>query len=273
MFWLRDLIVVREGRGRGLGRLLITAAVEAASPAFLAGMNDSVHSVYRRLGYADRGRLPLYVRVFRAHELAKALSWPWPVAMAAGLVVPVVQGIRRRRHTRGTLRIEPVSRFDDHFEAWWRKIESSFGCILRRTSDTMTWRYLRHPEHRYTCLAARDGGGLRGIAIVRRGLSRGLAAGFVVELLAAPADGETMDTLLESAEDALLGAEEPIPTLIRATVLHGSFEAAFARAGYIRARSPTRWMLASARGEDEIQQFERREDWFLDGGDSDLDAL
>jgi len=273
--WGRDLIVAPEARRQGIGPILIITAVMAARrPLLIAGLNDAVYSIYRRLGFLDLGAIPLYLRIYQPQRLLDTLPWPGLARRTAVLAVAAAQRLMERlRRRRSSLSLVPLDRFDERFDSWWRRVEKSFPCVVRRTSATLNWRYHCHPFHRYTTVAATDGEGLRGILIVRRGYSRGLPAGFISELLADPNDHEAVEVLVTAAEELLRSsAEEPL-AFIRCTVYHRSFERMLARAGFLRAPSPIRWMSAHAEGSSALGPLARRDGWFLNGGDSDLDML
>jgi GNAT superfamily N-acetyltransferase len=272
--WGRDLIVSPEQRQQGIGPILILTAVMAAHRPFLiAGLNDAVYPIYRRLGFLDLGSVPLYLKIYQPDRLMETFQWPGLARHAAALAVTVSQRLRRRRGKNNTLSLQATERFDERFDSWWRRVEKSFPCVVRRTSATLNWRYHCHPFHRYTTVAATDGEGLRGILIVRHGHSRGLPAGFISELLAHPDDREAIETLVEHAEELLRSSAAEPEVFIRCVVLHRSFEHALARAGFLRVPSPIRWMLAHAEGSSALGPLARRDGWFLNGGDSDLDML
>lgn len=273
--WGCELIVAPEARQLGVGPLLIITAARAAQRPFLvAGLNDASYLIFRGLGFLDGGTIPLYLKVYQPHRLLDTLPWS---RLMRGIVASAVGTARlltgRRRRRKSTLSLVRLEGFDERFDRWWGSIERAFPCLVRRTSATMTWRYQRHPSHRYTVVAAMDGQALRGVVIVRHGRSRGLPAGFISELLAHPHDQAAIDSLLWVAQELLTSSSEEQPVFIRCSILHRTFEQALVRAGFLRVPSPTRWMLAPAQGTSILGVSGRRDDWFLSAGDSDLDAL
>lgn len=273
--WGRDLIVAPEARQQGIGPILIvTAMVALQRPLLIAGLNDAVYPIYRRLGFFDFGAIPLYLRIYQPDRLLDTLPWPGFARRTAALAVTAAQHLmKRRRRLSGKLSIVPLERFDERFDRWWGSVESAFPCVVRRTSATLTWRYHRHPYHRYIALAAMNGQDLRGILVARHGHSRGLPAGFISELLAHPYDHEAIEALLVHAEELLRSSGDESPVFTRCPVLHRAFKRALARVGFLRVPSPIRWMLAHAQGSSALGALARREDWFLNAGDSDLDML
>lgn len=273
LWWARDLIVSRRARGRGVGSRLISTVVQHGKLVFLAGMNPGVRSMYRRLGYRDLGSFPVHVRVHDAARFVASLRWPrlMQAFLRMGLVLRAKRVLRPRLSS--CLRVEPFEGFDDSFEQWWSEVEHTREAVVRRTSATMNWRYRRHPTHRYTALVARAGSAVRGFAVVRHGRSRRLPTGFLVEVLAAPGDDEALDALVWHAQDILSGSAEEPSVFTRCTVLDRATAASLRRAGFLRVPSPIGWMAAGAGDGRSASNLLDRRLWFLNGGDSDLDAL
>ncbi len=274
--WGRDLIGAPETRGAGVGPLLISAAVrESQKPFLIAGLNEVSYSLFRRMGFLDLGKIPLYIKVYHPGRFANSFGWPGWVRQAAAMSIQVAQDLRTSRsRVRGDgVSFKVLEQFDGRFDRLWERLEPSFPCTVSRDNATMNWRYFRHPRYRYTVLVAVQDSLWKGVAVVRYGRSRGLAAGFITELLADPRDQSVITVLLREAEEFLVrSAPEPL-VLIRCAVLHRAFEQALVRAGFFRIPSPLHWMMTSAVGPEALQLFTRRKDWLLNGGDSDLDAI
>lgn len=276
VWWGRDLMVAPEARQEGVGPFLIMAAVRSAGENLLliAGLNERSFALFRRMGFLDMGKIPLYLRVYQPDRLADTLPWPWAARRAASwLARRRAPFTFRRSRGDGAFSFQTLERFDERFDRWWRDVEAAFPCVVRRDSGTMNWRYLRHPDHRYMAFSAIRGGAFRGVGVVRHGRSRGLPAGFVTELLAHPRDREALRGLLAHAENLLLSSAPEPPAFIRCVSLHPAVEGALCRSGYLRVSSPIHWMMAHARGPTALRGFTRRRDWFLNGGDSDLDVV
>ena len=108
--------------------------------------------------------------------------------------------------------------------------------------------------------------------MVRHGRSRGLAAGFITELLADPGDRDLLGPLLEEAERFLLqSAPEPL-AFLRCALFHPALQRALERAGFLRVPSPLHWMM-TCRGPAPPELFWRKSGWMLNAGDSDLDGV
>ena len=268
LVFARDLIVGREARGRDVAARLMGAAVRDCGRSAVFG-HPAAHVLYRRIGFRGVGALPTLVRVRRPAPFLSTFALPTVARLAAAPLLRLAQvrpsgGARR-------LAIATVTGFDGEFDRWWRSIEPAFDCVMRRTSESMSWRYARSPVHSYRILEARAGNELRGVVVSRLATSRGIAVGSIVELLAHPADRPTMVALLRAAE-ADLTKLFPEIVFLRGTASHPAFRRAFGRAGYLPGPSPIRWILAAADGVrvDDMLDAER---WYLNGGESDLEFL
>lgn len=276
--WARDLIVAPEARSLGVGALLVLAARQAVGrPLLVAGMNEQSASLFRQLGFLDGGTLPLYVKLYEPSRILETLPWSPLRRRLVGATVRSGQSLSARvarlGHRREGVEVVPLERFDDRFDRWWAGIEPLFPCVVRRTAETMRWRYEDHPTHHYHVVAARAGDAMRGVVVMRRGCSRGLPAGFITELLAHPDDTAAIDALLAGAERWLAGSPEGRPAFLRCTIRQPAIERRLVGAGFLRAPSPIRWMRSDdGEGVDATEPAEP-ERWFLNGGDSDLDVF
>lgn len=276
--WVRDLIVAAEARSLGVGALLVLAAREAAGrPLLVAGMNEQSASLFHRLGFRDAGTLPVYVRLYEPSRVLETLSWSPLRRRLAGAAIRAGQSVGRLAGLVGRgkdgVEVVPLDRFDERFDRWWADIEPRLPCVIRRTAETMRWRYEEHPSHRYERLMARTGAQTRGVAVLRLGRSRGLPAGFLTEVLARPEDHAAIDALIAEAERRLTGTPGDRPAFLRCTVRQPAVERRLGRAGFLKAPSPVRWMVSAGGEGMSGAGVEAPERWVLNGGDSDLDVF
>ncbi len=266
--WARDLIVDREQRGRGLGAALILKLAAESPGLLLGGLNDEVRRMYRRIGFRDMGTVPFYVR---PHDGAALLAVGGHRRLGAlrGILGAVSAAQRAGRSARDPIAVAALDRFDARFDEWWASVEHELGAVVRRSSDLMNWRYREHPTHAYRCFVAHAHERIRGHLVIRTGVSRGLQAGFIVEVLARPRDTAVIDRLLDVADDELKRMRSDL-AFTRATVSGTWMRWPMLRAGFFPAPSPIRWMIdppAPAWADRQVTT------WYLDGGDSDFDAL
>ncbi len=94
--------------------------------------------------------------------------------------------------------------FDDSFDELWEEVGAEYPIIARRDARTLNWRYRCHPFHSYTTVVYREGGRLRGYAVVMVLAKRDRPRGRIVDLLTRPGDEETTARLLTGALRELL---------------------------------------------------------------------
>ena len=274
--WGRDLIVAPETRSGGAGPVLIQAALkESGRPFLVAGLNPVSHALFHKMGFFDFGRVPLYIKIRDPLRFAQSLPIPGGLKPAAAVLAQAYRfSSRFSVPPRGPkLSFEILQRFDERFDRWWREVEPAFPCVIRRTSAEMNWRYFRHPRHRYTVLAAAEGSRWKGVAVARHGRSKGFPACFITELLADPRDGGTLLSLLMETEEELQRSAAEPPVLTRCTVGSAMLQRTLLRGGFFRVPSTIHWMVSSAAGPEGYASLSRREEWLINGGDSDLDVF
>lgn len=266
--WGRDLLVSPEARGAGVGPLLIETAVrESNRPFLVAGLNPASHRLFQRIGFRDLGGIPLYLKVRQPREFASLLPGPRGLGTAAAGILRFMGDLRARtaRKVKRKVRFDRLDRFDERWDRWWEQAREWFPGSVHRPSAAMHWRYFQHPRHLYSAWVAVEEGVWKGIVIVRPGRSKQLPAGFITEILADPHDSPLINALIRHAEEALgVSASEPL-ALIRCAVRQPLLEQGFSRAGYWKVPSPLHWMVSGP----ELRQ----EEWMINGGDSDLDAV
>ncbi|MBM4433656.1 MAG: GNAT family N-acetyltransferase [Chloroflexi bacterium] len=270
MAWARDLIVDPRARGRGVGSRLMSETIAATGRCLILGEYEGIVAMYGRLGYRDRGRVPLFVKVLDPDAIVETVGLPSALRRVAARAIGLVHA-RPRASSPGSLDVERVERLDDGFDRLWSEIERRLGSlVVRRSSALLNWRYAEHPSRRYRFLAVSRAGELRALAVIRLGSARGLPAGQLVELHGHPSDRAARSAALAAAEAEMraMGA-----VLARCTVRHGPTARALIAAGYVPSPSRTRFMAALASGSADADPVLRRRDWYLNGGDSDIDVL
>ena len=279
-YWGRDLIVAPEHRQLGVGPRLVMAACDAVRHScMVAGLNASSRTLFGRLGFEDCGKIPLFVKIRDARPFLESFSWPPSVRrVVLGMAAQTVQIVldaqtRRRRVEHHALNVSPLECFDERFDPWWSTLEPAFPSIVRRTSSLMAWRYLAHPLHRYYIFAAKDHTSLRGILVLRHGTSRGVPAGFITEVLARPEDGESLRCLLQFSTEFFSAWQGERPVFLRCSVHHRGVQRALWQAGFWQVPSTHYWMTAPPVRYGEGIGLVPFDDWFLNGGDSDLDFV
>lgn len=119
----------------------------------------------------------------------RKLGWTVNAHLDAAVGAALLGG---RRSTPGIVELD---RFDDRQDALNHALANGGAPAIDRSAAYMTWRYLRHPLHRYACFGFEGGAGLAGVAVARLATVRSRKATLVMDLQASS----------RKAEKALLG--------------------------------------------------------------------
>jgi GNAT superfamily N-acetyltransferase len=219
--------VATDSRYRGQGVFsTLERENEAAATAFGAPLtvtfpNGASHPIFiRRLGWIDLPRLRLWARPLRAGAVVRyLLGRP---GERGGLREPKAEA----RTLRG-LDIRPVERFGSEMDALGRRAAAGYGNHFVRDAEYFNWRYLDSPRD-YRCFGAWRRDELAGVAVVGHTFKHGVSAGFLADLVAAPAGRDETRALLiravaevKGGADALVLLPPPSPAQRRALLASG----------------------------------------------------
>ncbi len=132
--------------------------------ASIAGPNESSNTVTTKAGEGSSilGLLPGGVAVLRAAPLAKRVGLPSLVAKPVGALASLfldtwqraaLSSGKRALGTNGTLRFEPIGRFDSTFDRVTLETMRFPWYWSPHNADFLNWRYLDHPIESYVAFA------------------------------------------------------------------------------------------------------------------------
>lgn len=281
--WGRDLIVLPEYRKLGIGPFLINAVLkDTAGKArifLIAGLNEYIYSVYKKFGFADMGHIPLYVRINRLDRLLREKIRNNIVARALGIFGKSILSIlympsnlkRLACRNSGETVIKEITHFDASFDNLWERASQSLPIAIIRNSTSLNWRFVNQPYGAYKIFKAEDGKDktAKGYIVLREGESKGFPVGIISDLFAASDDRPTISSLLDCAITYFEGKGDTC--LIRCDILNDRFERVIRKFGFMRIRSSSHFMLTNIHGDLDPEFAARRNNWFIDYADSDLD--
>jgi hypothetical protein len=97
--------------------------------------------------------------------------------------------------------VTPLSGFDEQALWLWERCAPQLGASTVRDGAWLSWRYLRHPEHAYTCLGVCDSEEiLRGLAVGRAVEQDGKRVALMADWLVPIAEPEVAQRLLGAFE-------------------------------------------------------------------------
>ena len=271
--WGRDLIVLPEFRKLGVGPFLTASVLEEvkdeAAIFMIAGLNDNdnVYRMYKKFGFVDMGRIPLYVRANRSFIPFLSVIGNFAIKL---FYTPsdICRHIRGRNED---VLFKEIARFDDSFNKLWEAASAPFGLIVRRDSAYLNWRFADQPYWDYKIFKAslKGSGDPAGYIVLREGGSRGLRTGVITDIFASGNDPDIMTSLVDFAVSHFSKRDDI--ALIRCDMLNKDAGRALRECGFVGIPSGTRFMFTNIKGGLDAAFFADRGNWFLDYADSDLD--
>ena len=182
------------------------AAAASGSPLTVTFPNGASYPIFMsRLDWIDLPRLRLWARPLRAGAVIRyALGRP---GERGGLKAPDV----KPRTIRG-LEVRLVERFGPELDELGRRAATGYGSHFVRDAEYFNWRYLDSPRD-YRCFGAYRDRELVGAAVVGHTFKHGVSAGFLADLVTAPAGSQETRALLSRAVAEVQGSADALVLL------------------------------------------------------------
>ena len=183
-----------------------SVAAASGSPLTVTFPNAKSYPIFvSRLGWIDLPRLRLWARPLRISGVARyALG-------RAGEHGGMREPDPAPRTTHG-LEVRPIERFGADLDALGARTAAGYGNHFTRDAAYFNWRYLDSPRD-YRCFGAYRGAELAGVAVVGHTFKHGVSAGFLADLVAAPADGLAVRALVSRAVAEVKGGADALVLL------------------------------------------------------------
>jgi len=175
------------------------------------------------------------------------------------------QGLRSKR-----LPVTELRQFGPEVDALFERVSCRLGLIVRRTSASLTWRFLQKPGGMYRVRAVHDSEGeLCGYAVLKIGRLETGRWGRIVDLLV---DGDKPGAFDELISDACAQFSAESVTHIEMACTYRPFIERLARHGFLRARKPYGFMVSGWQEHFRDTQVGDINNWYLTLSDADGDA-
>jgi hypothetical protein len=230
--WGTDPVVAPERERQGLDEALVRACDRNHGAVLALGVSEESQRLLTRLRWPSPRPVPLLVkpltrRAFRLPNLPAAIN-----GLISAVTLPLVRIVARTRPLRAEC--EPIAHFDETFTRLWDELARKFDLAVRRDAAYLNWRYIAPPHVRYSVVALRRNGELRGYAVYRHRQEPLGRATILVDFLVDPTDVSGLKTLLRWVDRAALANDAD---KIRCYVLHSGFRRVLRRNGYFGTRS------------------------------------
>lgn len=294
IYWIKGLMVLPEHRNGPVGFAVLKAAVSDLGGGLALVGEEVPRRLFQALGFTDLGALPNFLRVLRPARVLRQLDLEavgparipdWlrstlrlaqrrGVASVCGATVAglarvgtAVAGGRRLAHWVG--RLEELE--DEQLQALWHGVRAGLAAVPSRDAS-----YLRRcygfGDGRYVAAAVVAGGGLAGLAIVRRPRDigdprlRGIRVATVSELLYPSNRADLGLATLAAAERA---ARALAADALLCSASHRSVVPTLWRRAFIRLPGNLHFLIKDVQGGPGLPH--KLQDWWLTRGDSRAD--
>jgi len=269
--WGVDLMVAPESRGRGLALRFLMTWTDRLQVTLGKGIADAAyHLATARLSWRDIGPTHRHVKLLNPQRALEGEFAHPVVGKMGGMAGAVFDRMltRRRSGPSGSVEVRDPAVFGPDQNQLWERICGAFAMAPIRDEAYLTWRYARHPFHRYRAILSRDGNRLTGCVVIRSFTDRKeRRVAQVLELLAHPDDEETLDALVAHTVRLLQGEDTDYMV---AMVTDRGLSKRLARYGFLRRRAPeTRLIGEFGRLTVSPSRVLSAENWLITLGDAD----
>lgn len=264
--WGTDVMVAPERQRQGLGELLFRTWDREVGAALGLGLSASSSQLFTKLRWHNVGPVPCMVKPLTRRALRRP---QWSVGanrLLSALTLPWVRLIARSRPLQGEVRT--VRQFDVRFDAFWARVSSAFGLVVKRDAAYLNWKYIQAPHVRYTVAVLERDGELAGYIVYRHLQEPRGKVTLVVDWLTAPDDQAAFLTLLRWVDRESRAADSD---KIRIYATHAGYRKALRQSGYFAVKSAMEF-VAKINAIDVPSAFYASADtWHVTLGDSDQD--
>lgn len=162
--------------------------------------------------------------------------------------------------------VQETETIGSEFDSLWERVSPQYFDIVERSSNYLQWRYLKHPNAKYSVYTARRGGELLGYAVTRQ--DEASEVGSIVDCFVAKDDRVTLRTLLVRAIKDFINSNRAL--IITATLNHMPIYNELRKFGFF-GYEKLPFILRGRKGKLSHDSANLRADnWFLMLGDADV---
>jgi GNAT superfamily N-acetyltransferase len=155
-FYASDSMVHPEYRRQGIMETLLKTCSETLPLMYAKGTTDKMYRVRLRFGFR-----PVLPNGYLLSIIAPA-NW-----LLSKLRLRRSQGDPALIGTVPHPEFRPVEQIGPEFDRFFDRVSAGYPAIVKRTSASMTWRYLIHPYKQYQVMYRRVGGTLASVIVLR----------------------------------------------------------------------------------------------------------
>lgn len=265
----------RQGMFMAMVKQVNDLVGEEVVPISLGFPNEQARPGYRKVDWLEVFKIPTMVKIINSTPIVQALLRNNPLSRVIGALMTKLLCMffrGRRTHIPKDLSINTVSFFDSRFDKLWASASKSLKIVGIRDSRRLNWRFIRVPHRKYIILTANVRDELQAYVVLRTVNRRGIRAGLLIDMLAAPGADEALLTLIKISEVYFLSKKA---ALIFCIMLPGWYSEILRRAGFIKLPKrlePTEWIFIVRFNEPSIDKelIKNPHNWHITFEDTDV---
>ncbi|MDA1082527.1 MAG: GNAT family N-acetyltransferase [Gemmatimonadetes bacterium] len=270
--WTTDFMVDPAHRGR-LG-LQIGKHSIFWGPHITMGypVDERVYALWMRLHGSDTAPMVVHSYIIKPGYRLRRRGAPLPIVRLANLAWRTAMAVRSAfvKGAAPGVNIEEITSFSPAYDELWDRVSDGYTISVVRDQAFLRWRFLHCPSRRYRILQATRQGALTGYLVFRIADDEHHRVGYIVDVLAARRDGETIRSLFLHAVRVIRDANTDTlqfyttdrdPALLRD----------LRRIGFLASRISNKGCYYDHRDEKSGADITDPANWHATHADSDLD--
>lgn len=266
----QEALVLPKSRRRGIAAGLAREGNSSKRLMVSLWHNEMIVGVIAKTGWQLVGKFRPLKKIFNYDQVLRLkLGRKRMLAPIAALVAAAAKLRRGPRPLRTEWQLEEVTRFGSDFDDFFAGVAPKYGLIADRTSPVLNWKYIDIPHQENVAVCARRGQEILGYAIVSTMETRdGVKKGTIVDLLAAPDDGDVVASLIAWCDEFFCANDVAFAICQTPAPDH---RLQFRKRGYYegKARITESLWVRNVEYAPNPQQASTYNEWYFTFGDSD----
>jgi len=270
----QDALLALNYRGKGLGKILLQGIAEQViSFAGAIWFNEPNYRLYLKCGWLDVPGFYPYLKILDPtpfiKERFKGRILQNVASFLAKNFLKIREGLRSSESFR-QVRVSEIEQFDEQFDEFFLTVSGQLGIIVMRDHKYLNWKFVEKPFHNYKRYAAIDEkGDLSGYIVIKKQVIENEVRGKILDVLAHPDKPKVFAALISRGMEEFKKVKV---SYVEIVCTHSPFNKLLRKLGFIRARSPLRFMVCNWENQFSEQFMGDIKNWYLTYSDVDGDA-
>jgi GNAT superfamily N-acetyltransferase len=272
-----DILLAKEYRGRGLGKILVKGVGELA-PLFAGAIwfNEPNYHLYQKSGWLNVKSFNPYLKIFNPTVFLKSRIRNNVLLKLASRVIKPILGIKslpcisdKLGFLRG-IQVSEINDFNDDIDILFDNVSSCFGIIVVRNRKYLNWKFIEKPFNKYKrYIAYDDKGDFSGYVVIKCEAYENNIRGKILDIFVHPQKPKVFRALIHKCVEifSLLGV-----SYIEIVCTFPLFIRELKKIGFIKSNKPQRFMTLNWEGHFQKNFVEDIKNWYITYSEADGDS-